>query len=270
MSRRVLSGLLAPVLGLGLAVGAVYAQVPGGLNLQFSPSPSTAQTGQPVTFSYSASPPAVAPPFASITSISIDFGDGQSGTGQTGTPGQTVTGTITHAYNAGGAYTPVINAKASNGGSGTLSTSVTIQGGSAPPSGPNITYGGGWNLIGVPDGTVLPPTEGLYTYQNGSYQSATTTRAGTGYWASFPNPTNSIILPASTSAPPARVTLPSGQWAMVGNPYSVPANISGADIFYGYDPEHGYAAVTTLAPGLGAWAYSTSGGTAVVAPALLR
>lgn len=265
---RSLAVLLAPSLGLAMAVSA-YAQIPGGLNLQFTVSPGTAQTGQPVTFNYSASPPAVAPPFASITDISVDFGDSQTGSGVTGSAGQTVTGTITHSYTAPGVYTPRITAHASNGGSGTLTTSVTIQAGGNQPTGPQITYGGGWNLIGVPSGTVLPPTDGLYTYQGGSYRSATSTQPGKGYWASFPNPTNTIFIPIASSGP-MNIPLPAGQWSMIGNPYSVPANVSGADIFYGYDPEHGYAAVTQLFPGLGAWAWSTSGGTAVITPAALR
>jgi hypothetical protein len=267
--RKTVTLFLAPALGLALAAAPVFAQVPGALNLRFTPSPSTAATGAPITFTYRAAPPAVAPPFPVITKLVVDFGDGQtSGNLSAGVSGP-VEGTIIHAYSTAGVFTPQISAESSNNESNSLTTSVTITGGGGGGGGPTVTYGGGWNLIGVPDGTVLPPTDGLYTYRNGNYQSASSTQAGVGYWASFPNPTNSIILPDFTSGT-KQVPLPAGQWAQIGNPYSVPANVSGADIFYGYDPESGYRAVTQLAPGLGAWAYSASGGTATIAPALLR
>jgi PKD domain len=267
--RKTLTLLLVSALGAGLAAAPAFAQVPGALNLQFTASPSTATVGQTVTFSYRAAPPAVAPPFPTITSITFDFGDGQSGTGATTGATGPVEGTVTHSYSSAGVYTPQMSASSSNGESNSLTTSVTVTGGGSSGGGPTVTYGGGWNLIGVPDGTVLPPTDGLYTYRNGSYQSASSTSAGTGYWASFPNPTNSIILPDYVGNS-KQVTLPAGQWTQIGNPYSVPANVTGADIFYGYDPENGYRAVTQLSEGLGAWAYSASGGTATISPALLR
>src|SRR5438552_1355512 len=140
---RGLAPLLALALALGPAVGTTIAQVPGGLNLQFSASPTTQQAGQTVTFSYSASPPAVAPPFASITNVAIDFGDGQSTTGNTGSAGQTVTGTVTHAYTNPGAYTARLSAQASNGGQSSTTTSVTIQGSAPPSNGVSVTYGAG-------------------------------------------------------------------------------------------------------------------------------
>jgi PKD domain len=267
--RRALKLFLVPAIGLALVAAPAFAQTPGALNLQLTPSPSSAAVGQPITFTYRASPPAVAPPFPVITSFTIDFGDGHNEPlDTTGAPGA-VEGTITYSYTSAGAYTPRVSAESSNGESNSLTTSVTITGGSSGGGGPTVTYGGGWNLIGVPDGTVLPPTDGLYTYRNGSYQTASSTSAGTGYWASFPNPTNSISLPDFVGNS-KQMPLPAGQWTQIGNPYSVPANVSGADIFYGYDSENGYRAVTQLSPGLGAWAYSASGGTATISPALLR
>jgi PKD domain len=268
--RKAFTLLLVPVIGIGLTAMPAFAQVPGALNLQFTASPSTAAVGQTVTFSYRAAPPAVAPPFPTITSITFDFGDGQSGTGATTGETGPVEGTVTHTYSSAGAYTPQMSASSSNGESNSLTTSVTVTGGGGSSGGgPTVTYGGGWNLIGVPDGTVLPPTDGLYTYQNGSYQSASSTSAGSGYWASFPNPSNSISLPDYVGNA-KQMPLPAGQWTQIGNPYSVPANVSGADIVYKYDASSGYSAVTQLLPGDGAWAYSASGGTANISPALLR
>jgi PKD repeat protein len=263
-----LVAILAVSLGLTFAAGSAFAQLAGGLNLQFSASPTTQQAGQPVTFSYTATPPAVAPPFASITSVAIDFGDGQTGTGNTGSNGQQVTGTITHAYASPGVYTATLSAQASNGGHSSTTTSVTIQG-SAPPPGPGVrvTYGAGWNLIGLPDGSILPSTASptLYTWQAGAtaYQSAATTQAGKGYWAFLTGDASASLTP-TTSPSPMRITLPPGQWIMIGNPYSNAATVSGADAVFVYDPSNGYRSVSTLQPGLGAWAFSSVGGTAVI------
>lgn len=265
--RRGLTLLLAFAIGLTFASGTARAQLAGGLNLQFTPSPTTAQTGQPVTFSYTASPPAVAPPFASITTISIDFGDGQSASGVTGSPGETVTGSVSHSYTTAGVYTPVISAQASNGGHGSLTTSVTITGGGPPPPpGTTVTYGPGWVLIGVPDGSVLPSGASLYTWQAGdrAYETATTPQAGKGYWIYFPGTATVSLSPTPDLAQSVRIPLPAGQWIMIGNPYSNAAAISGADAFFAYNPESGYQSVSTLFQGLGAWAFSSAGGTAVI------
>ena len=139
-SRRAARWFVLAALATFLAVAVVApasphpaaAQFVGGLNLTLNASPSSAAPGQVVTFSYSASPPAVAPPFPSIQFISVDFGDGQSSSGNSGGPGQTVSGSLTHVYNSPGTYTATLSAAATNGSSNTTSTSVSVSGGSGP------------------------------------------------------------------------------------------------------------------------------------------
>jgi hypothetical protein len=230
----------------------------------------TAALGQSVTFTYSAvAGSGCTMATAPLPTLLINFGDGSSPLPLTDIP----SGSISHTYSNPGTYTVTVSAN-SAGQIGTGQTSVTIMtGGPSPQPGPQVVYGGGWNLIGVPDGTVLPPTDALYTWQTSanSYATATATQAGKGYWAFFPNNSNPIFLPqTSPSAPTLRINLPAGQWVMIGNPYSQTASVSGADVVFAYDPMSGYRSVTTLAPGLGAWAFSASGGTVVIAPALLR
>src|SRR5207237_123335 len=87
----------------------VAAQLPGGTNLTLTPSTTSATADQLVTFDYRASPPAVAPPFASITSLTLDFGDGTTADlSGSSSPGQTVTGSTTHSYAKAGSYTAVL------------------------------------------------------------------------------------------------------------------------------------------------------------------
>jgi len=270
LHRTGLAPLLALALALGPAVGTTIAQVPGGLNLQFSASPTTQQAGQTVTFSYSASPPAVAPPFASITNVDIDFGDGQSGTGNTGTAGQTVTGTVTHAYTSPGAYTARLSAQASNGGQGSTTTSVTIQGSAPPPNnGARVTFGVGWNLVAGPSGTVVAEAVGpLYTWQAGdtSYEnvaSGGSLTAGRGYWAYFNTATTGTV--PSVGSQTSVVTAPAAAWFMIGNPGSTAATVTGVDAADTYSPATGtYGSGTTLQPGQGAWAWSWNGGSVTI------
>ncbi len=235
-----------------------------------SAAPQPAAAGQSVTFTYSAvAGSGCTMATAPLPTLLINFGDGSSPLPLTDIP----SGTISHSYSSPGSYTVTVSA-ASGAQTGTGQTSVRISSGApSPQPGPQVVYGGGWNLIGVPDGTVLPPTDALYTWQTStnSYATATTTQAGKGYWASFPNNSNPIFLPETgPSAPTLRINLPAGQWVMIGNPYSQTASLSGADVVFAYDPMSGYRSVSALAPGLGAWAFSASGGTVVIAPALLR
>lgn len=133
LSRRLPARTALFVLCLGAAAVAagprpVAAQLPGGLNASLTASPSSATVGQMVTFAYSATPPAVAPPFASITSITVNYGDGRSDAGNTGDRGQKVSGSLTHTYASAGIYTATLSATASNGGSGSAMATVTVSG----------------------------------------------------------------------------------------------------------------------------------------------
>jgi PKD repeat protein len=126
------AGLLALLLvALPLAGRArpVSAQLAGGVNASLTPSTSNPAVGQPVTFAYTASPPAVAPPFPSITSVFIDYGDGSSDNGAGGFSGQSVSGAFSHVYTFPGSYTATLTVRASNGASGGDSAFISVSGG---------------------------------------------------------------------------------------------------------------------------------------------
>ncbi len=272
-----------PLLGLGLILTLVVlsggrplpvaAQLPGGTNLTLTPSTTSPQAGDLVTFSYRASPPAVAPPFASITSLMLDFGDGTTADLTSDyAAGQTVTGTTTHAYASPGNYTAVLTASASNGGSGRATAELTVSGGGGGPvvgGGISVNYPAGWNLVAIPPNTRIPgPLGPLYTYQAGdtAYETVQNTQQGYGYWAYFNTATTATLSagsPQSVSLP-----LPVSHWVMVGNPGSFPATVKGADVVYTYNPAitsgNPYTTTTELQPGQGAWVFSYSGGTVTI------
>jgi hypothetical protein len=268
-----LLALGAAVALIALAVGGqpspVAAQLPGGTNLTLTPSTTTPQVGEVVTFNYRASPPAVAPPFASITSLTLDFGDGTvADLSSNYTAGETVTGSTMHAYTSPGSYTAVLAATASNGGSGRATAQLTVSGPGGGPivgQGINVPYPAGWNLIAVPLTTNIPgPLGPIYTYQAGdtAYEEVQNLQPGLGYWVDFDAPTTATLSagsPQSVSLP-----LPAGQYIMVGNPGSFPATVRGADAVYVYNPSTGYQQTTTLQPGQGAWVFSYSGGTVTI------
>jgi PKD repeat protein len=137
-----------------------------------------------VTFFYSATPPAVAPPFARITSISVNYGDGSGDTGNTGSPGQQVSGSLTHVYSSPGSYTVTLSANASNGGFGSATTTVFITGG-----------GGGGGTVSV---SVSPSSTSVQVGQSVSFSySATTSSVGIG----FPTIRSMLISYGDGSAP---------------------------------------------------------------------
>ena len=137
---------------------------------------------------------------------------------------------------------------------------------SAQTACPALSLQSGWNLVGGPAGTVFNGALALYTYQapDTAYESlptATVFASGIGAWAYFSAPAT-ISLPQASSALPALVTLPAGHFVMVGNPGCTTATVSGADEVLMFNPSsNSYTSTTTLAPGQGAWAVSTKGGT---------
>jgi hypothetical protein len=268
LKRLILLALLAGAALGGVGPLPVAAQLAGGTNLTLTPSTTSPEAGETVTFSYRASPPAVAPPFASITSLMLDFGDGTTADLSSDyAAGQTVTGSTAHAYDSPGTYTAILTASASNGGGGRATAQITVSGGGAIlGQGIKVTYQPGWNLIAVPLNTTIPgPLGPLYTYQAGdtTYEMVQNTQPGLGYWAFFSTPTTATLSAGS----PQRVSLPlpAGQWVMVGNPGSFPATVHGADMVYAYNPSTGYQQTTALQPGQGAWVFSASGGTVTIA-----
>lgn len=143
-------------------------------------------------------------------------------------------------------------------------------------------YVAGWNLVGISEEEGPPPTSAsLYRLlpDGSGYEAIAPADAlpGVGYWAYFAHDTHGIVPPhgpcerlmPSPSDPgleicvPAfpPIPLPAGQWMMVGNPYTSPVAVLGADAVEVYDPTSGdYYATTVLTPGEGAFAYSTGGG----------
>jgi hypothetical protein len=246
-----------------------------------APIPATAAIPSPTTQSLSAG--ATGPTIASILPNS-----GGQGTVVT------VTGTnlgATSAINFG--TTPGTNLVCSSGGtsctvtapfvaSGT-SANVTVVtpggtsnpvaftftgGGVTPGTGVAVSYASGWNIVGGPTGTVVPAAVGpLYTYQAGNtaYQQlppGSTLTAGQGYWAYFNSATSGNIPTAAGQT--LTITLPAGNWIMVGNPGNTSATVTGADVVYTYNATAGYQQTTTLLPGQGGWAISVLGGSATV------
>ncbi|MGI8549650.1 MAG: hypothetical protein ACR2PL_02470 [Dehalococcoidia bacterium] len=134
-----------------------------------------------------------------------------------------------------------------------------------------ITSATGWNLVAGPTGTILTTSSGpLHTYRpdDSTYQAVrifTALVAGIGYWAYFDARTPEILFPGPQKD--LVVHLPPGQYALLGNPFSTSAQVTGADIVYTYSPGEGYRQATTLQPGRGAWVYSTTGGTVTIGPA---
>jgi PKD domain-containing protein len=270
--RLVIALVFALALGWLVAPGGptpAGAQLPGGTNLTLTPSTTTPTVGQPVTFTYRASPPAVAPPFASIDVLTLDYGDGTpTDVLPSGDRGQTLTGSTTHSYTSAGSFTALLVAKASNGGSGQTTATITVSGsggGSGLPGGPlMVNLPAGWNLIALPPNSTLPgPLAAPYTYgpNDSAYVQVQNVPSGVGVWQFLNAPSTLSISRGSPQT--ATVQLPPGHWVMIGNPGSFPATVKGADTVYIYDGST-YKATTTLEPGQGAWAISLSGGTATI------
>lgn len=175
-----------------------------------------------------------------------------------------------------------------------LSTSTGKQArAQAPSAGMSVTYPAGWSLAAFPANTDLAGAVGpLYTLLpfDSAYtpvQLSDVTKASVcsaflaprcepplptcvvscGFWAYFPAPTRITLTSGNPGYPSYRVSVPAGQWLMVGDPSSTaPASVSGADAVYVYDPASGYHTSTTLQPGQGAWAYSAAGALVSVTP----
>jgi hypothetical protein len=147
-----------------------------------------------------------------------------------------------------------------------------------------VPYAAGWNIIAVTSpGHPFANAGPVFTLQAGDDDYETIApeaplQPRVGYWVDLPQDTPSIIIPTNTcqvvvpqsdgtsTCEPADVciSLPAGQWVMIGNPYLMPISITGADAMYTYDPVAGYEPTTKLEPGRGAFAYSAAGGTATI------
>jgi len=150
---------------------------------------------------------------------------------------------------------------------------VTLANGPPPPpvtsavspylTATSATYQPGWNLVAGPAGDQISgASSSLFTFQPGdtayeTLSAASPLQAGYGYWSQFPGITT-VTVPASGTTPTYR-SIPAGQIALIGNPFSRPATVSGASLVYAYDPVRGYQTTTLLQPGQGAWAVGTGG-----------
>jgi hypothetical protein len=217
----------------------------GGIGIQPCSSPPGAAT--PGYISVAAPPSSAAPP-QSVTCT----GGGSAPAGQScGAPAQ--------------AMSPATQPAAS-----TSAASLPSFGQQGQGSGLQVPLVAGWNLISGPGGTVLTGVSGsLFTYQAGdtNYEvlpvSGTLLKAGQGYWLNVAQATQ-ISLPSSVGAT-VKVSLPAGQYVMVGNPGITAATVSGADTVLVYDAStSSYTSTTRLNPGQGAWALSNSGGQATI------
>lgn len=140
-----------------------------------------------------------------------------------------------------------------------------------PAKAATILFQPGTYLVAGPAGTVLSGAlDPLYTLDptTQTYVAVSANQplqAGVGYFATFPSITNVRL--ASDNGQPVSIQAPAGVWVMIGNPFAYSnASVQGADVIYGYDPDAGYVIESTLPPGRGALAYSSTGGTITIKP----
>lgn len=143
---------------------------------------------------------------------------------------------------------------------------VTSPAVSAGPTVAGISYPAGYNLIGVPTGTVLTvPAYTAYPGSDGAQSIAAGTPlvGGVGYWAIFAVATT-VNLPAGSSS--ATVQAAAGQYTLVGNPSATgTATIQGADLVQRFDAAlNVFLPASSLPPGGAVLAYSAAGGTLTV------
>lgn len=144
-----------------------------------------------------------------------------------------------------------------------------------------VLYPQGWNLIAAPRGP-FPVTVYGWTGDSPDYTAVaprTLLQPGAGYWAFLDQSTvvevskdcsGSIPRPdAVCTPPPLRITLPAGQFELIGNPAPLAVTVDGADVIYTYDPTaQRYVQGDILEIGQGAWAYSAAGGSVTFDPVL--
>ena len=162
----------------------------------------------------------------------------------------------------------IMQCAASFEGQGNSATFTTI-----PPDAvqhaAEVTYPAGWNLVGGPPGTPLTGTGPVYGYCNSferpapmdceAFRSGSERLSGgDALWVYYPAETTVKLLPASFPSQP--LTTYPGTYNLVGNPFTAPAVISGADAVYIYDATTGqYVQSTTIPAGQGAQVYSATG-----------
>ncbi|HLZ70038.1 MAG TPA: Ig-like domain-containing protein [Dehalococcoidia bacterium] len=184
-----------------------------------------------------------------------------------------------------GGPVPPAGAPPGGGGTGTSGSGTTTGSGGTAPAGTGgnsggnqagpptvtVTYAAGWNLVSGPDGQIFSGSDNpLYAFQPGdtAYEvlpAGSPTHAGVGYWVYFPAQTT-VTLNAST-ATSLTITLPAGQWVLIGNPSQQTLQLHGADEAQTWDTASGtYLSVTSIGAGQGVWVYSQNGGELTLSP----
>ncbi|MBI2906260.1 MAG: hypothetical protein HYX92_01250 [Chloroflexi bacterium] len=135
----------------------------------------------------------------------------------------------------------------------------------SPVTGATVSYARGWNIVAGPAGATFQQASPiLYTSQGGDFTILPNTQAvrpGWGYWANFAEDTTVTLTGAGGDS--YSTTLSPGQFKMIGNPSGTKSATVSAEVVWTYDPAIGYArhqATAVLAPGRGAWAFSSVGG----------
>ena len=150
-----------------------------------------------------------------------------------------------------------------------------------PPPAPTlqVCYPPGWNLVGGPFTFPVPlwiwdPTAAQYnelpagsSFPQGLDRQRESN--GQGAWAYFAQTTAVSISVVAPSVAPVTVALQAGQWQQIGNPFNARGDAvacrAGVSVFT-YDPMSGaYSQATTLHYGQGAWAYSATSGSLMLA-----
>jgi hypothetical protein len=140
-----------------------------------------------------------------------------------------------------------------------------------------VTYPPGWHIIsgrvafGLDCPDLCASLGPFYTLQAGdiAYESLpdrANVRTDGGYWFYAPTPVSATV----TTSPdlPDSISVPAGQWILVGNPFSSPASISpggGSMIVIGFD-SRGYQDVSQLQVGQGAFVYASQEATLTLSP----
>ena len=184
---------------------------------------------------------------------------------------KTPTASAPYTIVAGGGPTPVPTLVATSTPAPTPTPISTPSPSPTPAGCGTATYAPGFNLVGVPGGTVLSGAAGaLYTFQAADtnyevYPVTTVLGGGIGVWAFFP--VRQTVVLACAVAQPLSIALPANRFIMVGNPNDVAVSVTGADEVLAFNPATGqYSLTNVLLAGQGAWAISGAGGTLTLTP----
>ncbi len=130
-------------------------------------------------------------------------------------------------------------------------------------------YPPGWNLVAGPNGSRLGLHGETLLGLDGASGAFTPSaspiaRAGEGYWVFYRGGATLLLIGTPLDVSVAHVE--GGHWATIGNSGTRPAAVRGADIVLAYEPEGGFAAVSSIPPGQAALVYASSDADVVLDP----